>query len=212
MNFQGSDCEVSEAVRDLILSLSSKSYIERALPPSCPLLVKIDKLVSHEQTHSGDKGCDILSTIVFKFIEKCFPGLCSCNPWECLRPHEFSPPFNLAMYSGRRGVRAGGHITVTVSGTGETHNMRSIWLSKKVTLCNARSQHKGPTIAYSKPPKPAISRGPEWVKSNLSKSQSFIDRQQHLSIEKSKVLLQMRHSWTSHKCFVALSRTAIKHL
>ena len=85
--------------------------------------------------------------------------------------------------------------------------MKSTWLNKKVTLCSARSQHKGPTVAYSKPSKTAISRGLEWVKSNISKSQSFIDRQQHLNIEEPKVLLQMIHSWTSHKCFIALSRT-----
>lgn len=47
VNNQGSVCEVSEVICDLTLSLSSKPYIESVLPPSCPRLETIDKLVSH---------------------------------------------------------------------------------------------------------------------------------------------------------------------
>lgn len=61
------------------------------------------------------QGGDILCTVLFKFLKKRFPGLCSHSPWERLRSHQFSPPLNLVMCSRRRGVRLGCHITVTVS-------------------------------------------------------------------------------------------------
>lgn len=80
-------------------------------------------------------------------------------------------------------------------------------VKQKVTLSSAGSQHKGPAAAYCRPLKTAVSRVPDSIKSNFSKSQSSIDRKQHVTIEESMVLLQMRHSWTSHKCFVAQLNT-----
>lgn len=69
---------------------------------------------------------DILPTVLLKFLKECFPGLCSWSAWQCLRPHQFSPPFHLAMYSRRWGAGFGCHIIVTVNGIAEReHQKRS---------------------------------------------------------------------------------------